>query len=122
MYRLDGTISSIVPGKVNEHISELDFKDQAPKSKYLFHRIRPHGVSILNDDAEKQKEQKKLEENNMKYRKKSHQPYSNKGKSKGKKSRVESGRGSSHSSNETMTKDGSRLTRHMVPLDADEVE
>ena len=66
MYRLDGTISSIVPGKVNEHIGELDFKDQAPKSKYLFHRIRPHGVSILNDDADKQKEQKKLEENSIK--------------------------------------------------------
>ena len=57
------------------------------------------------------------DDSSLKSRKKSHAPFA------GKKSRLDSGRGSSQSSQETITKDGgSRLTRHLAPLDADEVE
>ena len=44
MYRLDNTIMSIVPGKQNEQINDINFKEEAPLKKYLFHKIRPHGI------------------------------------------------------------------------------
>ena len=52
MYRLDSTIMSIVPGKFNEHINEVDFTEEAPKKQYLFHKIRPHGIQFKPNEVD----------------------------------------------------------------------
>ena len=99
MYRLDGTVGSIIPGKLSTHIAQIDFGEEAPLKQYLFHRLRPHGISIIHDDNEKGKDKKGNEDAGGKLhnRKRSHQPGVTVSKRQS-KNRLESGYHSSNAS------------------------
>lgn len=111
MYRLDGTVSSIIPGKAEHYIAKVDFKQEPKPQEYLFHKLSFNRMSI--GDAEKDKNQKDKRQSveeagkaaglppKLKSRKKSHQPYSTKGagaQKNGRTSRAVSGRNSSQDS------------------------
>lgn len=49
-------MTGIVPGKSLEHIDGQDFDHEAPGAHYLFHKLRPHGIQVINNNDEMSQE------------------------------------------------------------------
>ena len=46
MYRLDGTVTAIIPGQSVKHVEGQDFGVEATPREYLFNKLRPHGIAF----------------------------------------------------------------------------
>ena len=51
MYRLDTSVTQIVPGQPSMHIDDQSFSDEPPKMEYLFQKIRPNGTAYMNAEG-----------------------------------------------------------------------